>query len=254
MGALWLVVVVSAAFFGWSSLVVLAAAVGTCVAVDLAMCRLAGSRNPASLPHAVLTGLLLGLTLPVMGELEVMLRIAVLGAVVASLLGKWIFGGMGHYVWHPALVGILAMHFLFPAQVGMVGRDEEFGTEQREKYLLLSNSHLFVGDLSEPQEPQFYEYGEKRSKVLCPSDYQGWSHSVPSGRSQAWRLYRPVQILQELARGQVKNPEPGSASGPSAVEQTVYLALPPLADAVVGSTGGGLGETSVVAILLGGLL
>ena len=37
------------------------------------------------------------------------------------------------------------------------------------------------------------------------------------------------------------------------MERTIYLALPPLADAVVGSTGGGLGETSVVAILLGGL-
>ena len=74
VGALWLVVVVSAAFFGWSSLVVLAGAVGTCVAVDLAMCRLAGSRNPASLPHAVLTGLLLGLTLPMMVELETMLQ------------------------------------------------------------------------------------------------------------------------------------------------------------------------------------
>ena len=81
VGALWLVVMVSAAFFGWSSLIVLAGSVGTCVAVDLAMCRLAGSRNPASLPHAVLTGLLLGLTLPVMGELNVMLQITVVGAV-----------------------------------------------------------------------------------------------------------------------------------------------------------------------------
>ena len=253
VGALWLVVAVSAAFFGWASLVVLAAAVGTCVAVDLAMCRLAGSRNPASLPHAVLTGLLLGLTVPAMVELNVMIQIAVVGAIVASLLGKWIFGGVGHYVWQPALVGILAMHFLFQAQVGMVGRDEEFGSTQREKYLLLNSSYLFVGDLSESQEPQFYGYGEKRSKALCPSDYQGWSHSIPSGRAQAWQLYRPVQILQELARGQVKNPEPGSDAGPSAVEQTVYLALPPLADALVGCTGGGLGETSVVAILLGGL-
>ncbi len=229
VGALWLVVVVSAAFFGWSSLVVLAGAVGTCVAVDLAMCRLAGSRNPASLPHAVLTGLLLGLTLPMMVELEVMLQMDVLGSVVASLLGKWLFGGMGNYVWHPALVGILAMHLLFQAQVGMVGRDEEFGAEQRDKYLLLSNSHLFVGNLSEAQEPEFYEYGQKRSRALSPSDYQGWSHSVPSGQAQAWRLYRPVQILQELARGQVKNPELGLDSDPSAVEQTVYLALPPLA-------------------------
>ncbi|MCK4850463.1 MAG: RnfABCDGE type electron transport complex subunit D, partial [Phycisphaerae bacterium] len=41
--------------------------------------------------------------------------------------------------------------------------------------------------------------------------------------------------------------------GPSAVEQAIYLALPPLADTVVGCTGGGLGETSVVAILLGGI-
>ncbi|MCK4851311.1 MAG: RnfABCDGE type electron transport complex subunit D, partial [Phycisphaerae bacterium] len=180
VGALWLVVVVSAAFFGWSSLMVLAGAVGTCVAIDLALSRLAGSRNPASLPHAVLTGLLVGLSLPVMTDMGVMLRIAAIAAAVASLLGKWIFGGMGHYIWHPALVGILAVHFLFPTQVGMIGRDEQFGADRREKYLLLSNNSLFVGDLSRNQSPQFYQFGPQRSELLQPNDYGGWSVSLPA--------------------------------------------------------------------------
>ena len=253
MGALWLVVVVSVAFFGWSSLLALAASVGSCVAVDLAMCRLAGSRNPASLPHAVLIGLLLGLAHPVMTDTREMLQIVIVAALVTSLLGKWIFGGMGHYLWHPALVGILAMHLLFPVQVSKVGRDEELGADRREKYLLLSNSHLFVGDLSKNQEPQFYEFGQDRSELLRPNNYQGWSHTGVGEPLQTWWLYRPVQILQALAEGQIKNTDSTSEPEPSAVEQTLYLALPPLADAVVGCTGGGLGETSVVAILLGGL-
>ncbi len=244
VGALWLVLVVSAAFFGWSSLLILAATVGTCVVVDLAMCRLLGSRNPASLPHAVLTGLLLGLALPVMSEMGVMLRIGVVAAVVGSLLGKWIFGGMGHYVWHPALVGILAVHFLFQGQLGGDGG---------QRYLLLSNNCLFNGDLSKNQAPQSYRFGQERSELLQPNDYQGWSVSVPAEPAQAWRLYRPVQILQELGRGEIKNPGANSGPAPSAVAQAIYLALPPLSDAVIGSTGGGLGETSVVAILLGGL-
>jgi len=253
VGALWLVVVVSAGFFGWSSLMVLAAAVGTSVAIDLALSRLASSRNPASLPHAALTGLLVGLSLPVMTDMGLMLRIAVTAAAVASLLGKWMFGGMGHYIWHPALVGILAVHFLFPTEVGKVGRDEHFGPDHREKYLLLSNDSLLIGDLSRNQTPRTYQFGPQRSELLQPNDYGGWSVSLPAEPAQAWRLYRPVQILQELARGDIKNPKPGSGFAPSAVEQAIYLAMPPLADAVVGSTGGGLGETSVVAILLGGL-
>ena len=251
MGALWLTVVVSAAFFGWSSLLVLAGAVGSCVAVDLALSRLTGSRNPASIPHAVLTGLLLGLSLPVMTDMGLMLRIAVLGAIIASLVGKWIFGGMGHYIWHPALVGILAVHFLFQAEVGMIGKEEYMGGNCREQYLLLSNEALFVGDLSRNQEPRYYQFGQDLPELLQPSDYGGWGVSVPAEPAQAWRLYRPVQILQELAKGQIRNSE--SPAGLSAVEQAICLALPPLADAILGSTGGGLGETSVVAILLGGI-
>ena len=253
VGALWLVVVVSTAFFGWSVPIVLAGTVLTCVAVDLAMSRLVGSRNPASLPHAVFVGLLVGLTLPAMADTGWLLQIGVVGAVVASLVGKWIFGGMGHYVWHPALVGILAIHFIYPAPVGMVEQDEDFGTPRRGKYLVLSNTHLFVGDLSKSQSPGFYQFGQDRSGLLLPSSYQGWSHSVPSPPNQAWQLYRPVQVLQALAKGGIRNEDQTSGQGFSAVEKVLYLSLPPLADAIVGCTGGGFGETSVVAIILGGL-
>ena len=251
VGALWLAVLVSAAFFGWASLIVLAGAVGSCVAVDLALSRLTGSRNPASLPHAVLTGLLLGLSLPMMTEMGLMLRIAVLGAIIASLLGKWLFGGMGHYIWHPALVGILAVHFLFPAEVGMVGQDKDLLGPRRGKYLLLSKHALFVGDLSKNQEPRFYQFSSNRPQLLQPNDYRGWSVSLLAQPAQTWRLYRPVHILQELAKGQIRNSN--SPAGLSAVEQAISLALPPLADAILGCTGGGLGETSVIAILLGGI-
>ena len=253
VGALWLVVVVSAAFFGWSTLVVLAGTILTCVSVDLAMSRLVGSRNPASLPHAVFIGLLVGLTLPAMADYGRLLQIGVVGALVASLVGKWIFGGMGHYVWHPALVGVLAVHFLYQAPVGMVGRDDQLQVQRRGKYLLLSNSYLFVGDLSKNQAPGFFQFGQDRSELLRPNSYQSWSSSVPAEPNQAWQLHRPVQILQALAKGAIKNEEPALQHSFSAVERTLYLVLPPLADAVVGCTGGGIGETSVVAILLGGL-
>ena len=251
--ALWLVVVVSVAFFGWSSLLLLGATVTSCVAVDLAMSRLVGARNPSSLPHAVLMGLLLGLSIPVMTDTGEMLRIGIVGALVTSLLGKWIFGGMGHYLWHPALVGILALHLLFPTELGKVGRDEEFGHERREEYLLLSNSDLFRGDVSKNQSAQFYHFGAERGEILRPNNYHGWSRTSLNNGYQAWRLYRPAQILGALAEGQIKNPQRDGPAGPSAVEQTLFLALPPLSDAIVGCTGGGLGETSVVAILLGGL-
>ena len=253
IGALWLVVVVGAAFFGWWALAAVGCAVLASGVIDLAMCRLVGSRNPASLPHAVLIGLLLGLALPAMADSGMMLQIAVVGAVIACLVGKWVFGGMGYYVWHPAVLGILAVHLLFQAQVGMVGRDEELGIMRRNKYLLLSNDHLFFGDISQTQVPEFYGFGQERSELLRLSNYQGWSQSVPGDSAEGWRLYGPVQVLQELAIGGIKNDDGRAGVGFSAVERAIFLALPPLSDALVGCTGGGIGETSVVAILLGGM-
>jgi electron transport complex protein RnfD len=59
---------------------------------------------------AVITGLLLAMTLPPTLSLE----LAVIGSVVAVAIGKQVFGGLGHNIFNPALVGRAFLQTAFP--------------------------------------------------------------------------------------------------------------------------------------------
>ncbi len=59
---------------------------------------------------AIITGLLLAMTLPPSLSLE----LAVIGAVVAIAIGKQAFGGLGHNIFNPALVGRAFLQMAFP--------------------------------------------------------------------------------------------------------------------------------------------
>jgi electron transport complex protein RnfD len=59
---------------------------------------------------AIITGLLLAMTLPPSLPLE----LAVIGAVVAIGIGKQVFGGLGHNIFNPALVGRAFLQTAFP--------------------------------------------------------------------------------------------------------------------------------------------
>ncbi len=59
---------------------------------------------------AVITALLLAMTLPPALSLE----LALIGAVMAIALGKQVFGGLGHNIFNPALVGRAFLQVAFP--------------------------------------------------------------------------------------------------------------------------------------------
>ena len=59
---------------------------------------------------AVITGLLLAMTMPPTLSLE----LAVIGSVVAVAIGKQVFGGLGHNIFNPALVGRAFLQTAFP--------------------------------------------------------------------------------------------------------------------------------------------
>ena len=102
LAALW--------FFGLSALLVLGASI---VGAVLAEWLFAGSeqRGESLLDaSAVLTGLLLGLTLPP----GLPLWMAFLGGLVAIGLGKVIWGGLGHNLFNPALLGRAFLLATFP--------------------------------------------------------------------------------------------------------------------------------------------
>ena len=87
----------------------------TCVATSLAteaLCLWLRKKPFYSLldGSAVITGLLLALTLPPSLSLE----LVVIGAVAAIAIGKQVFGGLGHNIFNPALVGRAFMQTAFP--------------------------------------------------------------------------------------------------------------------------------------------
>lgn len=105
------VVLAAVYYFGLSALLVLFACVLGAVLTEW----LVGGRGPLADStvadgSAVVTGLLLGLTLPP----GLPLWMACLGSVVAILVGKTLFGGLGHNVFNPSLTGRAFLQASFP--------------------------------------------------------------------------------------------------------------------------------------------
>ncbi|MDQ1348123.1 MAG: H+/Na+-translocating ferredoxin:NAD+ oxidoreductase subunit [Acidobacteriota bacterium] len=93
-------------FFGLSALLVVLASTAACVATDWAL----GGRAQLADLSAVVTGVLVGLILPP----SLPLWMAALGGFVAIALGKAAWGGLGHNLFNPALVGRAFLQAAFP--------------------------------------------------------------------------------------------------------------------------------------------
>lgn len=206
-------------FFGWRALVVAALSVGGCVAVESAYYRV--TRTPALLgrSHAAVTGLLLALTLPP----EVAWYVPLVGAVFAIIVGKAIFGGVGHFLWQPALVGRLAVAVLFAPPL--------FSSAllNPPRWPVLAQGSVFHGDVT---------------KAKPMSTYRRWRGTPAPPGADAFSLPRPRETLRALT------------GPPEAAPMAISSALrhmPPAWDMLVGAHGGGIGETCTIVILVAGL-
>jgi electron transport complex protein RnfD len=96
--------------FGWTAALTIATGIASCNLAEHAMCRL--SRKPSTLGDwsATITGLLYALTLPP----HLPLWMTAVGGVVAIVLGKALFGGLGNNPFNPALVGRAVLQAAFP--------------------------------------------------------------------------------------------------------------------------------------------
>jgi len=99
--------------FGLGTLMLLMTTTVACVLTEHVLCRLSGQESTISDWSALVTGLLLGLTLPPIFPLWM----AFVGSVIAIGLGKFIFGGLGYNVFNPALVGRAVLQAAFPAAI-----------------------------------------------------------------------------------------------------------------------------------------
>ncbi len=96
-------------FFGPSAVLVLAASVAGALATE----RIFGKGGTIADGSAVITGLLLGLTLPA----GMPLWMVFIGGVFAIAFGKLIFGGLGFNIFNPALLGRAFLQSAFPVAI-----------------------------------------------------------------------------------------------------------------------------------------
>lgn len=98
-------------FFRFKALVLLLSCIVACLATEALFLWL--RKKPLhSLRDgsAVITGMLLAMTLPPSLSLEM----AIIGSVVAIAIGKQVFGGLGYNIFNPALVGRAFLQTAFP--------------------------------------------------------------------------------------------------------------------------------------------
>ncbi|MHC4712483.1 MAG: RnfABCDGE type electron transport complex subunit D [Planctomycetota bacterium] len=99
--------------FGWYAGAVITAAVVSAVVAEAVWQRLAHKPVTVSDGSAVVTGLLVALVLPP----NVPLFVPIVASLVAIIVAKQIFGGLGCNIWNPALVGRAFVQIAYPQYV-----------------------------------------------------------------------------------------------------------------------------------------
>lgn len=112
--------------FGWPALFLLVLCIFTAWIAELFCLWLAGKliRPSATDGSAVLTGWLLALSLPPWAPWW----IAVLGALIAIIIGKHIFGGLGQNLFNPAMLSRTALLIAFPLEMTTWASPAPFGS------------------------------------------------------------------------------------------------------------------------------
>jgi Na+-translocating ferredoxin:NAD+ oxidoreductase subunit D len=101
--------------FGWPAIFLFLTTVGACLLAEYLSLRMAGKpAKPFLLDgSAVLTGWLLAMTLPPWAPWW----IGVVGAILAIVIGKQVFGGIGQNLFNPAMVARVALLISFPLEM-----------------------------------------------------------------------------------------------------------------------------------------
>lgn len=96
--------------FGFRAAIIYLICITVSTLTEYLFTKVRGKASPINDGSAVLTGLLLALTLPP----EIPIFMVVVGSVVAIVLGKQVFGGLGSNIFNPALVGRAFLLITFP--------------------------------------------------------------------------------------------------------------------------------------------
>ena len=104
-------VVASTVIFGFRALLLTVVTVAACIGFEYGYCKALKKKNPVGDLSAVVTGIILAMNFPV----TLPLWMGVVGAFIAIVLIKQLFGGLGMNFANPALVGRIALFSGFSA-------------------------------------------------------------------------------------------------------------------------------------------
>ena len=108
------VIAMAVAVFRWYAVAQVGLCILTCLAAEALFTRMRGKPVTLSDGSAVVTGAILGLSLPWSAPWY----IAVIGSVVAIGIGKAVFGGLGYNIFNPAMVGRAFVMLSFAKELG----------------------------------------------------------------------------------------------------------------------------------------
>ncbi len=201
--------VVSVYLFGWLAFLLITGCMLSCVVTEFTALRLMGrDATPVGDGSAALTGLLLALTLPA----YLPWWMVVLGSVMAIVLGKQLYGGLGYNLFNPALAARIILLVSFPLHLTTWLVPMHIGTPAIDLYDLQSCINLLLFG------PESLNLTLDAISMASPLGYvkTEWSQGVAV--ADALRAY-----------------------------DYSYL------DAFLGRETGSIGETSALALLLGGI-
>ncbi len=222
--------IAGAIFFGWRAVQITIIAVISAALIERVFYKV--TRTPALLGsmHGYLTGLLVGLTLPAF----VPWYVPIIASGFAIIVGKAIFGGVGHFLWAPAVVGRLAVAVIFPVILTTAAPNNP------DLSPILARNRILGGDLLSAE----------------PSSQAGPWPTMPAPPGADALLVKPPSAILAGLTSSAEPAYSGIARIPPGLphaKPTVLSKLPPMQEMIFGARPGAIGETCIAAIVIAGL-
>lgn len=216
-GALLIPAAVGVVFFGPHALLRLVVAVVLGLVIHGLVRRFGRRVVPGDGAHSAAMAMLVVMLLP--GDAA--WSAIVIGVTSAILVGKHLFGGLGHYVWHPALVGRLIAQLVSSESLA------------RPQGPLLDRNHLLTGNLF-------------RAVTAPAGGMVEWFTNTAAPGSHGFQLALPLAALRDWA-------QPWMTESLAPIARQVTEPLPPLEQCLIGAVPGNIGTTSALALVILGL-
>lgn len=216
-------------FFGISAFNVLLLCTLFCVGLEGLMLKILGkSLNALKDGSAIVTGLLLGMNLAAGTPWWV----CFIGSILAIVLAKHLYGGLGYNPFNPALVARVGLLIAFPAQLTNCWPVNRFGEKAAQMKEALAD--LISGDLSPIMLQNSGQFTKEQYLAIKDAFLNKTTLIVDTVTSAT-----PLDTISHAT----VNQQTGLVEGMPVMEYMDYF---------MGYIGGCIGETSALAILIGG--